>query len=765
MRAYKEKDLLNLFFSGSLSILQPWDSKSLALVLRYLSGQTEVNISPFITLLAKWKSKHSWTAELSSFVKRIHTDYCTFEHFEYAQQKNLRERVEKLMNALDEDDPRLLELKPCDAWTNTLVDSLNSYDEAKQDAWTQLLAHCERAKSSSPSKTFLKKAQPLVEAIGTTNYIEVTSSVLQSVGAAFGEPPDSNDPWVVDDTTLIDDRYANLLRGLVWTTSLVDDESLLASLAGAADRCFQKVKNVGPRAPKIGNACLWVFAHSKSIEAVSQLNRLLGRVKHASSRKQIEKSLNAAAEYHGLSRSDLEDMAVPTCGLTDVGIRQEQFGEFTAELRIFSSTSTQIVWIAETGKTQKTVPKRVKEEFSAELKTLKAADKLVKQTVSAQRERLEASYCANKQWTFDVWRERLIDHPLMGWIARRLVWTFGEGTSACSAIWQEKGLIDAAGEPIDMPSGDTKVCLWHPIYDDEAAITAWRDWFVKHEMTQPFKQAHREVYLLTDAERNTNSYSNRFAAHMLKQHQFQALCQARSWRYDLMGAWDSHNVPERLLPEHGFRAEFWVESTAEGELSPAGVFLYVATDQVRFYRYDHEAYTRDRWRSGPGQQQNLDQIPPLVLSEIMRDVDLFVGVASVANDPNWQDGGPEGRYRDYWHDTSFGDLGATAQTRREILERLVPKLKIGERCSFDEKFLIVRGDKRTYKIHLGSSNILMEPNDQYLCIVPGRGAGPGDKVFLPFEGDQRLAVILSKAMMLAADTKITDPTILSQIGR
>jgi hypothetical protein len=29
---------------------------------------------------------------------------------------------------------------------------------------------------------------------------------------------------------------------------------------------------------------------------------------------------------------------------------------------------------------------------------------------------------------------------------------------------------------------------------------------------------------------------------------------------------------------------------------------------------------------------------------------------------------------------------------------------------------------RTYRIYLGSGNILMEPNDQYLCIVPAQGA-------------------------------------------
>jgi hypothetical protein len=164
----------------------------------------------------------------------------------------------------------------------------------------------------------------------------------------------------------------------------------------------------------------------------------------------------------------------------------------------------------------------------------------------------------------------------------------------------------------------------------------------------------------------------------------------------------------------------------------------------------------------------LEGIPPLVFSEAMRDADLFVGVASVGNDPNWSDGGPEGRYRDYWVSYSFGDLSETARTRKEVLERLIPRLKIASRCRLTERFLIVRGDVRTYKIHLGSGNIMMEPNDQYLCIVPARGAAHGGlegKVFLPFEGDGTLAIILSKALLLAEDNKIKDPTILHQIAR
>ena len=61
---------------------------------------------------------------------------------------------------------------------------------------------------------------------------------------------------------------------------------------------------------------------------------------------------------------------------------------------------------------------------------------------------------------------------------------------------------------------------------------------------------------------------------------------------------------------------------------------------------------------------------------------------------------------------------------REVLDRLIPRLKIAGRCTLADRFLIVRGDRRSYKIHLDSGNILMEPNDQYLCIVPDSRTRP-----------------------------------------
>ena len=76
----------------------------------------------------------------------------------------------------------------------------------------------------------------------------------------------------------------------------------------------------------------------------------------------------------------------------------------------------------------------------------------------------------------------------------------------------------------------------------------------------------------------------------------------------------------------------------------------------------------------------------------------------------------------------------------------------------------MRGELREYKIHLGSGNILMLPNDQYLCIVPDqRTAKSSSDLQLPFEGDRTLTVILSKAFMLADDENIKDVTITQQI--
>ena len=415
------------------------------------------------------------------------------------------------------------------------------------------------------------------------------------------------------------------------------------------------------------------------------------------------------------------------------------------------------------GKPSKSPPAKLKQAHASELKASKRAAADMQKMLMAQRLRIEQFFMNERKMGYEHWLRHFIQHPLLGAINRRLIWSFQSDGAQTQGIWFNREVVNWNNEPLAGFGQNTTVQLWHPLYSDTQTVLSWRCWLEDHQVVQPFKQAHREVYILTPAEEQTETYSNRFAAHVIRQHQFASLCRERGWRYHLMGSgFDGHNVPTLQVPRRFISAEFWVDlPDARGggdprqgteDLSRSGISLYLLTDQVRFAR--NNAPVR------------LAEIPPLVFSEIMRDVDLFVGVTSIGNDPTWADQG-DGAFGNYWQSFAFGDLSQSGETRRAILEKLLPKLKIASRCTLEGRFLVVRGDLHSYRIHLGSGNVLMEPGSHYLCIVPGRGLGSWERgsLYLPFEGDQTLAIILSKALMLADDTKITDETILRQIGR
>jgi hypothetical protein len=101
-------------------------------------------------------------------------------------------------------------------------------------------------------------------------------------------------------------------------------------------------------------------------------------------------------------------------------------------------------------------------------------------------------------------------------------------------------------------------------------------------------------------------------------------------------------------------------------------------------------------------------------------------------------------------------LAESGRTRHAVLADLIPGLSIADQCRLEERHLVVTGKLRTYRIHLGSGNIQMEPENRYLCIVEDRKAERA-KVRLPF------AVILSKAFILADDDRIKDKSIVAQI--
>jgi hypothetical protein len=722
------------------------------------------------------KNAGEFSPAIVSAIEKLHDRWING----YPDEKKWGLRTSKLLDSKDQPPPLRLYRKG-EAFANQVLDDLESLDGNKGLTWRWLVSHASDCKPARPTAKWQKEAHQLADEVGKKEVIRRLKEWLPLINVpATGKREETYPGWdyihQIDPMVIVDD-HMDILKGFAWLSGLIADDELTRLLGFMGISSYKKIPGIGPRATRVGNACVWALGNIGSDVALAQLAIMKVRIKFGTAQVAISKALVRLAEDKGISPDELEEMSVPAYGMTEVGRLEEPMGDYTAVLQVESEKPI-LSFLKADGQSQKSVPAAIKETFKSDIKELRGQMKDIEKMLSAQKERLDKLFLFRKTWPLALWKERYLNHPLVGIHARRLIWSFrpeGNGESI-QGIWYEKKLRDRHGNIIKLSERAT-VELWHPLDSDTTEIVAWRSWLFEHLIKQPFKQAHREIYLLTDAERNTEVYSNRFASHILRQHQFNSLCAARGWKNRLRLMVDDCYPPAtKLLDPWGLRAEFWIEGIgddfAEEYVTDSGAFRYLSTDQVRFYKIDAGQMEAHASGGGYGPEWNnisndepvkIEDVPPLVLSEVLRDVDLFVGVTSVGNDPNWSDGGLTGHYEDYWTSFSFGELGESAQMRKAMLEKLIPRLRIQKQCRLEGRFLIVEGSLRTYKIHLGSGNILMEPNDQYLCIVKAPSRTQSDKVFLPFEGDSKMTVILSKAFLLAADQKITDQTIIRQI--
>lgn len=666
-------------------------------------------------------------------------------------------------------------------WTDAAAKHLRSLPPASASKWARLLGCCANANGAKPTTKWLAAATSDISALGTLDQIApIIGEWLGFVGKS--RPAMPGGPISGRESSIPAPDSADTLRGLAWILARHDTPASAKALGDLAMASFKMVPGHGARCQKAGTGAIWALQQHTNPHALGQLARVRQLVKFGTAQKQLDAALGAMAERLGITTDELHEIATPDFGLDAHGSLTETADDFTLTIHARPEGST--IRITDgTGKERKSIPDVIKKDHAELLKHLRLQRDDIDAMLEAQRARLDALMADDRHWTYSQWRSRYIDHPLVGVLARQLIWEFAPPASkptddhAWTAALCDPStflLQTVDGQPLAVPD-DHLVRLWHPIRVQPATAAAWRARVESLQLRQPFKQAHREVYPLTPAEINTGTYSNRYAAHILKQHAFQRLAAARNWKSTLrLLVDDEYPAPCRTFPQWGIRAEYWVQGAGE-DTTETGSFLYLTTDQVRFYRIDAAvahahagggAFTVYAPQEAEHEPIPLEQIPALLFSEVMRDVDLFVAGASIGADAAWTDGGRDGGFNTYWQSYSFGSLGPSARQRKELIADLLPRLAIAPHCSIEGDFLHVRGSLHTYRIHFGSGNILMAPSDTYLCIVTNSADNAKvDRVYLPFAGDQTLSVILSKAIMLADDASIKDPTITAQLKR
>ena len=426
------------------------------------------------------------------------------------------------------------------------------------------------------------------------------------------------------------------LRTLIYFAAFLPAEDVGPLLVQyALKKCYITEPGIGIRREKLGNGCIWALGALPKGTGAPYLARILARIKYPKIRKKVDGQLNAAATAAGITRADLDEVIVPTHELDAAGCRTVAFDNGTATL-VTDGNTARIEWSNAQRKPIKSPTAALKGE-KALMKEVKADLKELQADLAIQPQRLQRLYLQDRSWPAETWSERYLEQPLMRGFVRRLMWLVERNDHAPVTALPDAagtGLLDRSGSPVALEG--SAIRLWHPMMSPVEEIEAWRLRLEELCITQPFAQAWREVYALTDAERATSTYSNRWAAHILKQQQAMNLARLNGWTVTGRVWFDTANdQPWHLhIPEHGLVAEFWVEGAGgdDPETTDSGIYAYVNTDRLTFFRAIPGAADSARGPS-TGDPLPLADIAPVVFSEVMRSGDLFTAVASIAADP------------------------------------------------------------------------------------------------------------------------------------
>jgi hypothetical protein len=702
---------------------------------------------PFDLLLSRL-TREQITDEIRGELRKIHLQLAPSPTGKIeARAKATRERIAELTFVEGEK-----QLDPGRGpWSQIVFDAIKAKDPILRSGWEAFLEHCRSLQQQVPRAKWKNRADELIDALDRG---EVLSLLLRwlALGPTPGQPPEARSP-------IEDSQYQ---KGVVWCMVSFSDKNVAAPIADFGLACLRKIRMKGAVSQKVGLACVQALGAIGSRDAIAQLTRMRAKTNYSVARKLIEKSLKSAADKTGVTVHELEDYAVDGFGIDEQGFVRFKIGEAQASIRLFEDGRVSELWQHPEGKAIKSAPSSVKKGFPAEVRLVSAKAKELEQAYRAQKVRLEASLLVVREMKLSHWRQYFVEHPVLGFLGRRLIWVFCNAQgSEQAALWLNGQMHDSSARPVDL-SNYEKVRPWHPLSGDSKEVQRWRDLLFQHGIRQPFRQAFREVYEMTDEERETRLYSNRFAGVLMRQHQFASLCKERGWDYRLMAAhFDGFNVPTKRLDSWNIHAEFYVDLSSDrnpslrdsglDEQSQAGINIFIGSDQVRFYREQREIA--------------VDEVPALVYSEIMRDVDLFTSVCAVGEDETWSDQGDRGMGILF---ERFDVHAVTAITslRADVLSRVLPHTRIADCCKVEKSWLEVRGQLGTYRINLGwSGTALMNDKSARWLRIPQEILSEVDLGLkdLPIDLDYRTELVLRKAYVLADDWKIDSPDLVRQL--
>lgn len=318
----------------------------------------------------------------------------------------------------------------------------------------------------------------------------------------------------------------------------------------------------------------------------------------------------------------------------------------------------------------------------------------------------------------------LRDNPIASALLENLV-LIDEATGAC-------GLFRAADSSLEGIHSERipitgNVLIAHAYTLEQAGLLAdWQAEIVRRQVVQPFKQVFRELYVITPAEESAGYASARLDGRPLKSRQALAILANLGWVIDGFG------LARKPFYQLGYAAHVELD-----EWYAEGVDSGATMGTLSFWPLQ---YTQRDGKAEP--RIPLATVPPLIFSEVLRDLDLVTAVAHDAEE--------------------YGPSQEVLQRRGDLVQATLTAVGLTSVATIDTPFVRVRGRLANYRVHLATAAVYTETG-HYICIVPN--AQGLKAVYLPFaEGGESLtSEVISKVLLLANDTLIKDESILAQI--
>lgn len=370
------------------------------------------------------------------------------------------------------------------------------------------------------------------------------------------------------------------------------------------------------------------------------------------------------------------------------------------------------------GKKLKSIPAACRKEPLA--LEMKEVNKKLKEQHARTVKMFEASMETSEWFRFDEIRG-FCENPVAAAVIGGLVFFQEQGFFGFIC---EDGLTDAAGITQSCRAED-RIRAAHPFDLYQAKVWGeYQGYFYRQasqgEMKkQPFKQVFRELYVKLPEEMGM-PYSRMFAGNQIQPAKTAACLKGRGWVADYEDGLQKVYYKDDIVARMYALADWFSPSDIQ---APA----------LEWVEFTH----RKTFRQIP-----VGDVPDIIYSEVMRDVDLAVSVAHVGGvDP----------------ETSH----STIEMRRVIISFNLPLFGI-KNVALKGSHAIISGKLGEYSVHLGSG-VIHQVGGRQINVLPVHSQKRG-KIFLPFvDEDPKTAEIMSKIVLFAGDEKIKDPYILDQI--